>query len=637
MATLCTHCATAPATVQCAHSGVYLPFCSESCSEQLCEVLRVGPRFGENVTVDELADMLDAFTITRKFDWRRPIGWASAPVEIKLMILGKLPLIDLVRLPRVDLEVKSLLQDDLFWKAESARYVPLLRIPRTQYMIAELYGWKWVLLNYFAQQDFIVKSKDGQNVERVIALRQSLGRYSKDGRVLWFERTPQDDLVLHNADILRSANPKTFETIQSARNSVLSAEGLYWRARGPISYDPRANTITFASQPNRGDPVPQTLVIGLDSTATQRDLAAAATNEPLPFIYKGRNAPLVHLLPNPRYQQVQLYFIWEYDSIRLRVLRGDAPDLGLNKMTVPTCSSLGFTSSSRGFGGYSFAPEPGVVIRCQADDTHELTRFPTMPRPEWAYNWGPEALLSSDNFEARVPDASKAEARELDSFFKVNLVNRMGVSIRPTLNIDDQPAVADRRLASATAIIRPDMSRPFLAPPSPQRPGEIIVVYFADVRTTSWEFNFALPTKADNTINDEKLPDAFDFHAQSNGGVRVIRGVALPPVAAVLEVTANTLSQYAFEELKGLALRTRPADFTPNDALYVYIAFIHQIDGRLGRAVKILNAPVVKGGVLFPMRYEFLPLTDNVDIPSAIPTNAGGPDGIAKRMGGHKC
>jgi hypothetical protein len=92
----CLNCQGKRAEVRTVHEGLPMPFCSAVCSQAFCELLRIGvKRKGEEGPEDEP-------TAQRLVPAHQPNAppfamgsWAVLPLEIRLMILGRVPLFEL--------------------------------------------------------------------------------------------------------------------------------------------------------------------------------------------------------------------------------------------------------------------------------------------------------------------------------------------------------------------------------------------------------------------------------------------------------------------------------------------------------------------------------------------------------------
>jgi hypothetical protein len=149
----CTLCERRKATVRAVHEGIEMPFCSPACSKAFCKVLRIGVKPGgrgrpreEDVDEDddedededessedegtreekrrrvdilkELGSVVNAMHLAptaagMKF---RDSNWEKLPAEVRLFILGKLPLVELVVRRNVSHDWARLVLDDSLWK-----------------------------------------------------------------------------------------------------------------------------------------------------------------------------------------------------------------------------------------------------------------------------------------------------------------------------------------------------------------------------------------------------------------------------------------------------------------------------------------------------------------------------------------
>ena len=202
----CALCETRAATLRATHEGIALPFCSKSCSEAFCRVLRIGPKRAletssddkdekhARTATDELEGIAEAMQYTMLGEAELS-GWDKLPPELKLFILGRLPLLELMRQRRVSYDVKSIISDNALWKPLYRRIV-VERFGASEQTLV-MPTWRQQLLAHLQMRDFLIVDPTTKRIVRYMPLRNAMMP------ALIFEKGPSDERVLfHRGDLL---------------------------------------------------------------------------------------------------------------------------------------------------------------------------------------------------------------------------------------------------------------------------------------------------------------------------------------------------------------------------------------------------------------------------------------------------
>lgn len=619
---LCINCESAQATVSCTHDGRSLPFCSKECSDKLCHVLRVGPRFDDK-EVDDLADLLQEFTFGRQIPWGVDT-WNRLPVELKLFILNKLPFLTLLGVASIDKGATALLKDDKFWRSQYDHFAPLLHAPaRTSSEDPHGKGWKWVLLQYFLQYDFVLHKKGSGEGLKLVSIR--LQTADNHGNIVWIVQESDTRMVIRNAKLLRGGGGAILERILlgDVKFRGCPPGDSPWEAEP----DQSANSDTIVLRPDRSQ---RNYTVGSwirlnDISPNRLDIESYGGGLSLFPTYLRVGVPVGRFfLPNS-------IRVWAgpkrgYDArlFELEVIGFDTTDPSPNSLTVKISDAVP-NSGIVAMPQRDATVYPGAISLIGAVEHNSLDKWPSMPRVEWVDNATIAEKMKTSGFAALAQQEHRQEANRLDEYLSKHErsphrhYQRLGVKLYPGA----KPFTGPRRndylnKLEASALFRMILSVPYLAPSTENT---VRVVYYAKLDTKNTVIDLVPP------INDNisGRPVAVDFSVsltpRDNGidGFNIGKGKPW----FELDIDAN-LS----DKLRALAIRTDPSI----DASYTVKAYVvfDKFKARLGRCIP-REDPQQTWYFLGLQELTFAS-SDLVNETYTIPTEIGGPDGIAKRM-----
>ena len=661
----CSRCAKCGkvATAKCAHGGLVFHFCSKACSDQLCSVLRTGPPIGGD---DPLSGVLRELGAERPPEGANPTRLSELPPELKLMVATNMPLLDVLRLQSADQGTYESLNDNSFWRQRAEKLSRTLRIPYTSPSVARLaekYGWRWVVLNYFAQHDYIIETPNG--VPRVVPVRRTFGSHKvKDGRIVWVEYKvvmtdgyPKRYAELHNADLLQDKAPQAYAALEASRpynNTVFDfpRDDMRWF----LPRTPSVLEVMFSSDPSA--PV-------------------------LGFMFTHMGSTVYHDLELPLRDRNGEYML---SVAKAHAATGYLP---------LTCTASG---STRPPIPATLSPAPSMedprasgFISFSLVSTDVLRELPTLPRHVWVYDlidalrksnetvgeWkrvieGFAGLCGDQPFAALAPAGQKGEALAIDAAL-ARLRGHQKVELRipfDASSAEEQRRKAEKRRAAyrgdegrvvarnlptsteqaeerkteeerdplttttMTLKMKALMSLPFVSDLSPHSSGPLTVHFYALLLTEESELEIQAPTGGRD--GDEAPMDSADFLI----GCDSFQGFYLEGFKRQLvqSETSRSMPSIELERLlkeKALAAYRALHHAVPlNPDVAIYISFFTPTKAlrfsRFGRSVRVPSSHDTDGE-RYP-EYDFLPLTPSINKRVMIPTVAGGPDGIAKRL-----
>ena len=675
----CSRCAKCGkvATAKCAHGGLVFHFCSKACSDQLCSVLRTGPPIG-----GEDADPLSG--VLRELGAEQPPDGASAtrlsvlPTELRLMVATDMPLLDVLRLQSVDQRTYGSLNDNSFWRQRAEKLSRTLRIPYTSPSVARLaekYGWRWVVLNYFAQHDYIIETPGGGR--RVVPVRRTFGGHkANDGRIVWFEIKgdfPRYHGELHNIDLLQDTAPQVYAALKGKGpyNTVFEFPGgELWRlARAPFSGG-GSNSWLSPLVPTESSELPPTSVkfypyeVGYSARVQEQppriSLVDILSSDPsLPVLGVMRTS-----MGSTDYDDLALPL---RDRNGEYVLSVDVYGFADDYLSLD-CSASYDTRSARPPRPERLFPTPSMedphasgFISFSLASTDVLRELPTLPRYDWVRNEVASlhrAVGSSGGWKSAVEDfaglcgdrpladlapvGQREEARALDAAI-ARLRGRQKVELR--IPFDASYAVEQRRKRdegmdpittsnTVTLKMKALMSLPFVDGSSPHSSGPLTVKFIALLLLEETEIEIQPPAGARD--GDEDLMDSFDFsisRASFEGFYLEGSGWQLVQSETSRSMPYIEMERPLREKAIAMYRDAHHAD-PPDHVVKFFISFVTPTRAlplsRIGRSVRVPSSHDTVGERR--PKYEFLPLTPSVDHRVMIPTVAGGPDGIAKRL-----
>jgi hypothetical protein len=233
----CVLCEQATATLRARHGTLpELPFCGQECSDAFCRVLCIGPKRDatespEGSSTEEKRARQAEKGLQATLEALAPDRLALLPDEVLLLLLLKLPLLDLINQLRVDKRARSVAQDTALWKP---LYDAIVRpwLPSDHMEKRGTPFWQQELMAHLWQRDILVRDHSTRRMLRYIPLR------SKGLPHILPPHEGDKCMLLYRVDMIMDIMRRTLRAPAYQFPEGIDHEGTWYQLPDPPIYDP---------------------------------------------------------------------------------------------------------------------------------------------------------------------------------------------------------------------------------------------------------------------------------------------------------------------------------------------------------------------------------------------------------------